>query len=800
MRTLFTCIISLFCYIGFSQNESNIWYFGQNAGLDFNSGSPVSITGGQLSTAEGCATLSDADGNLLFYTDGMTVWDRQHHIMPNGTGLMGHPSATQSALIVPKPEAPDIYYIFTVTQHAGSEGARYSEVDISLNGGMGDITQNKNVLLQTPSCEKLTAVKHANGTDYWVVTHAYNNNSYTAFKISPAGVVSNPVSSSVGPLVNDIYETAGYLKFSQDGTKLMAAYRGTMSVYLFDFNKATGTISNPRVVCSCIGNYGIEFSESGNVAYVTAWSVDPTGQLYHTLQQFDLTAANIEASGHIVYGMHTPLSDFTGSLDALQMATDGKIYVSIYHTPTLGVINNPEILGTGCNFNPAGLILASGSCLSGLPQSSVARVALNPVVVNPPDMFSCIPTNSNTANFNLNDQSPPILEGLDQSQFTVTYHSTYADGNSGINALSSPYQNTANPETIFARVVSNQNPAHFTIVSFQLTTIRPPNANQPSDLYMCGALNNDYATFDLYVQDPLILGMQSPSDFLISYYLSYSDAEQSVNSLPSNYQSQENPQMIFARIQRVVDASCFSITQFRLHTYQAAIINIPHKFGLCAGDNVVITAPAGFDSYQWQIGQNIYSGQSLLLSEPALVRLTVDKDYGPIACESAIDIEVVLSEIATITDVLIQDGTDTQNKITIYAYGYGDYIYSVDGVNYQDSPVFNGLKAGLYTVYVSDKTGCGIATQNIYVLDYPKFFTPNGDGLNENWQVSLSHLEPQMQIKIFDRYGKFITSFSGSSLGWDGTYNGNDLPATDYWFVAQRENGKYSRGHFSLIR
>ena len=114
-----TLIISfLFCLnLLFSQGEANIWYFGQNAGIDFNSGSPVALYNGQMSTLEGCAVMSTNSGQLLFYTDGVTVWDRTHQVMPNGTGLLGNFSSTQSGIIVPNPTDSTIFYIFTTINH-----------------------------------------------------------------------------------------------------------------------------------------------------------------------------------------------------------------------------------------------------------------------------------------------------------------------------------------------------------------------------------------------------------------------------------------------------------------------------------------------------------------------------------------------------------------------------------------------------------------------------------------------------------------------------------------------------------
>lgn len=141
-----------------------------------------------------------------------------------------------------------------------------------------------------------------------------------------------------------------------------------------------------------------------------------------------------------------------------------------------------------------------------------------------------------------------------------------------------------------------------------------------------------------------------------------------------------------------------------------------------------------------------------------------------------------------------------QNTIEVIVQGIGDYEYSVNGVDYQYSNVFTNLDSSFYTIYVRDKNGCGIVTQSKHILSYPPFFTPNGDGINDYWQIKYGSTEPDMLIHIFDRYGKLISSFRGKDIGWNGTLNGKDIPATDYWFYIKRQNGKEHRGHFSLVR
>ena len=154
-----------------AQNNADIWYFGDYAGIDFRSGAPVALTNSAMFQHEGCASISDNFGNLLFYTNGMEIWNANHTLMPNGTGLMGDVSAAQSGVIVPKPGDLNIYYVFTVDAEISTNGLRYSEVDMALDGGLGDVTGTKNVFLAQPSEEKVTAVLHANGYDIWVMTH-----------------------------------------------------------------------------------------------------------------------------------------------------------------------------------------------------------------------------------------------------------------------------------------------------------------------------------------------------------------------------------------------------------------------------------------------------------------------------------------------------------------------------------------------------------------------------------------------------------------------------------------------------
>ncbi len=183
------------------------WYFGNNAGVTFNSGAPVALTNGALLTTEGVATISDNSGNLLFYTDGVTVYNRIHGVMANGTGLFGDVSSTQSAIIVQKPGSINIYYIFTSDNDVGPNGICYSTVDMNLSGGLGAVTF-KNTSLYAPSCEKLCVVRHCNNIDLWVISHDWNTNVFRAWSVNNLMVGNVQIWSSAGIVPSGVPQSA----------------------------------------------------------------------------------------------------------------------------------------------------------------------------------------------------------------------------------------------------------------------------------------------------------------------------------------------------------------------------------------------------------------------------------------------------------------------------------------------------------------------------------------------------------------------------------------------------------------
>lgn len=304
--------------------------------------------------------MCDDNGQLLFYTNGVKVWNQQHDQMPNGFDLMGNNSSTMSGIIVPKPGSNTVYYIFTVDQLGLPNGLRYSEVDLSLEGGLGDVTALKNVPIITPVCEKVVAIPHQNNVDFWIITRG-DGTDFHAFLLSSAGLDMTAVVSSVGVnLPTPLGGTAlGSLVGSHDGSQIACTNEGLiLTCEILDFDRSTGLLSNPiHIVTAPRRGYGIEFSPDDNTLYMSTLE-GSDGQL----MQYDLTSG-IEAE---IVNSGTLIASVPYFLGALQLAPDGLIYAANFGQQNLGAINEPNQLGIGCNFVPDQFALQSNSNF-GLP-------------------------------------------------------------------------------------------------------------------------------------------------------------------------------------------------------------------------------------------------------------------------------------------------------------------------------------------------------------------------------------------------------------------------------------------------
>ncbi|NLL27362.1 MAG: T9SS type A sorting domain-containing protein [Bacteroidales bacterium] len=356
-------------YTDYEDKRGNIWYFGVNAGISFNTEPPTVLVDGQLVAMEACATICDTSGNLLFYTNGYIVWNKAHSIMENGDSLMlydpvsSYPLHQTQCLIIPSPE-DSVYYVFSVPCQIKSSLSdkyfRYAIVDMRLNGGLGKVVQ-KNIKIGTQRVlERITAVVHANNKDIWVIIHLDQSKTFHAYLITESGIdTANPVISDIGEYVSTT-RNIGYLKASPDGKKLAMAFYPVAKAHfeLYDFDPATGIISN-FINLGNPGNknaYGVEFSPDGSKLYGSDYE---GGNIY----QWDLNAG----SNDQIKNSCTLIAATTSSMGALQLAPNGKIYCAKSLKDSIGVIHHPNMKGTAANFEENAIYLEGKKSYMGLP-------------------------------------------------------------------------------------------------------------------------------------------------------------------------------------------------------------------------------------------------------------------------------------------------------------------------------------------------------------------------------------------------------------------------------------------------
>lgn len=1127
MKKFVSILILFFSYAVFGQGEANNWYFGINAGIKFNGDGTVSLLNdSKMNTNEGCSTMSDGMGNLLFYTDGSTVWDRNHKVMPNanyifGTGLLGDPSSTQSGIIVPKKNDPNVYYIFTVDEPhhenaavypnqflgpyvgAGSgtvpadddgfnNGLNYSVVDLSVtgsNGSIGDVV-TRNVHLQTYNpldpeqvkykcSEKITAVKNADGSGFWVITQFVD--SFYAFKVDATGVNPTPVITNIIPFI----PTSGYrrnsigcIKASPDGKKLAIAHNqvGTVEggsaangiVYLYDFDSATGQVSNPVKVSENLTPYGIEFSREVKKLYVSYSRTNTLG--LDGVVQYNLEATDVAASA-ITVNISSPGSG------ALQLGPNGKIYKAVNGGTFLDVIENPEADGTDCNYlnsaqpigGPSGRraifglppfitslfsasIIATNSCLGqttalelnvsstfdsvvwdfgdSTPTSTATRplhtyatagtynvtatvtkdgettvistpiiVSAVPVANTAPAITKCDTDNNGSESFDLTANSAAVRGTQSATDFDVKYYTSQANADADTGALNATsYTNILPAETIFARIYNKANPNCYATTSFTIAVSPTPTVtatayaicdddadgddnngqatftmqavaqhvvpnvadvtfafyesltdaiNQvsplPAQFYNTTAFQQDvfirlqsvawptcslvhpitlkvnalpvptapvtlvqcdlgaapdgitqfnlaeanqqltsgnagltvrYFTSDASAQSgtgelstlytntanpqqitariqsdqtgcyrtaqvtlqvnfsavPVVTievcdedtdGTDERTEFdldaaglatgtnTVAYYLTESDALAEQNPLAPAYSNTSQNQVVFARIENNND--CVAIQQIKLVVRRLPDIDTTGEGIVCLNRNTPITLTSGLQgstngyAFLWS---TLETSPTIQVTQPGIYTVKVTDMSNSAGCSRTRTITVTASDIARITDVEILDLRD-DNIVTVTAVpntpGVATtYLYSLDMPDgpYQASNVFENVSAGFHTVYVYNEQECGIAEKDITVLEIPKFFTPNADGVNDTWNIiGVNALfYKNSKIYIFDRFGKLLADVNPRGEGWDGLHDGRKLPATDYWYVVQLDNGRTVKGHFSLLR
>ena len=801
-RFIFILIPFLLTNLLHAQKEANIWYFGEKAGLDFTTGNPVSLTNGQMDTWEGCSTISSPNGILLLYTDGETVWNREHSVMPNGTGLMGSFSSSQSAIIVPYPGTNNKLFIFTVDQFAstppgGANGIRYSLVDLSLDGGLGDIVPTeKNIEILAPVCEKVTAVNHSNGLDIWVVVNKFGTDSFYAFLVSTTGISNTPVVSSAGDVVTDV-SSQGYMKISPDGTKLARANGTGNSIEIFDFDATSGIVSN-AIKGKGFGlrkMYGVEFSPDSKKLYVNAWYSSASGG---GLYQYDLEDSNI-------LGSRIFISDVPDG--ASQLAPNGKIYVAKRGLASLAVINKPNEKAPACNFQINGINLSGRICNMGLP-----------------------PFIQSFFNLDLDFSFAQTCFG-DSTQFTFISSITpdsvlwdFGDPASGINNNSK----LLNPKHQFT------NSGLFTVklkmwtitavdsIEYEVEIFENPTINLGNDTSFCDGGNflldagSGYSTYlwstnqstqtilattaGTYWVDATNASACTGSDTIVlttnpSYTLQVDTSICKGDSIFIGGDFQTEAGTYYDTLLTTLGCDSIFMTHLLINDYLTSFRDTT----ICQGDSIFLEgAFQKEEGFYYDTISNINTCDSVIVTDLTLtdyltqnIETTIcegdsiflqgdyRKDEG-IYYDTIININTCDSLLITQLFVdpapIVELGNDTSilegDVIQLDATNPdADYLWQDDFTG----AIYYASDSGLYWVEVT--THCGLATDSIFIdflldlncfVTVPNAFSPNNDGKNDVFSPVLNCDASVYELSIYNRWGQMVFETNNQEEGWDG--------------------------------
>nr|WP_255802821.1 choice-of-anchor L domain-containing protein [Aestuariibaculum lutulentum] len=403
---------------------------------------------------------------------------------------------------------------------------------------------------------------------------------------------------------------------------------------------------------------------------------------------------------------------------------------------------------------------------------------------------------NDTSSYDLSQVNTMLVDNT--NNITITYHNTQTDAESGTSPISTNYSYTSSNPNIYARV-ANSITGCFVTQAFELQINPNPVANTPQDFEDCDDDFDGFLEFNLTDNNANILGSQSASEFTITYYNDINDAIAKENPL-GDLHAAVNGEIVFARIENNLTA-CYDITQFNIFVNPLPTIPVEDVEPLCLNDlpqSVSAETGNAGDTYLWDTGETTPEIE-LDIADIGAHWVEVTTLNG---CSFRKDFSLIESEEAEINFTTKVDFADP-NSITVDVSGIGNYVYILDNGEPQTSNVFNNVTFGLHQVTIRDLNGCEDVITEVFVFDIPKFFTPNNDGTFDTWHVIGIDQLPGTLVYIYDRYGKLLKTLTHNSIGWDGTFNGQNMPSNDYWFVAkivQNGNPFEVKGHFALKR
>lgn len=831
MRLIFVLLFTFASISVYSQGSkrANVWYFGYNAGLDFNSGSPTLLTNGALRIWEGCATICDENGALLFYSDGRNAWNKNHRVIPGAENLGGDNSSSQSGIIVPYPGKPHLYYIFSVDAEGGSGGVQYALLDMNLNGGLGGLVSKNNRLLDRAT-EKLTAVRHCNNRDFWVVMHEINNNVFKSYLISDNGINANPIPSAVGSTHYGGTAAIGYMKASPDGKKLaLANYGGFFEILNFD--NQSGRISNPITLRrnEFRNAYGLEFSPDSKLLYISQTQGNPTIyqlDLVHTTSETLLT--NMVSVGR------TNVSYF----GALQTGPDGKIYAAIDNHRYLAVINNPNVKGTGCDFTQNGFFLGNRESGLGLP-NLITSYFIEP-------LKATIASKVNAAGCN-----DILLESTVTGSSTLTYQ-WFKDGQPIAGAQQATFKPTQSGQ--YQLKIETQDCVPQKAESNQLV-IRLLELNPKSEAKVCGTfLLSAQATGRVEWSGPGISGARALQDTVLVTVTGRTvfkvkafgnagcvlEKEISVDyTAPGQYRLANKTQNVCGTATDLNAAASGGWNEFRWQLPNGSVVHqnpvkadvagnyvvvarnsstgcesrdtvavvfinnltapVTQSFTICAGETPPTFTTAGSDikwyndsTLRTQIGSGPTFKPAVSANETGFFTYFLTQTAGS-GCVSAVGkARLQINE---------SPGLNLRNKtfsacfadapgtlVTMDAGESPNAVYrwtTRDGSVLGENRVLEVQQPGSYVITVTNALRCA-RTDSVLVVEscqplvfLPDVFTPNGDGVNDQLEVK-GKPGSSLKLTVYNRWGEVLHQTDTGQ--WNGTYQNQPCSEGVYYW------------------
>lgn len=757
----FFCIILVLAFQStvLAQAEYSNWYFGNKAGLDFNFSPPQPITNGAMNSPEGCASISTSKGELLFYTNSVSVWNKNHQIMKNGLDIGGDSSSTQSSIITKKPNSDSLYYIFTLdaVEDSLKRGLCYSIVNISPNYPLGKVIK-KRIPLIAPVCEKICATLHKNRRDIWIITHGWNSDTFYSFLLTPGGI-SKTVKSKTGiiyqpvPPVFGFGDAFGQIKCSPNGKMLADAMHERQGFAVFSFNNESGKIRHDTTVDVKpygIYNrpYGLEFSPDNSKLYGTAVN----SQL---LFQFSVKYDETFKKARVINLWNV---DVSSSIFGLQLAPDGKIYAATWYSKKIGVINSPNNTGASCDFKKEIVDIAPGTCVVGLPSCLIADTSqLKDTILN---TEVCIP---DSTEFSFESGLAPMMCEWD-----------FGDPSSGKNNISTLYE----PKHVFSgqgtytvRLKVKDEWGDSTTIQKTISVNSVPQKKLPQKVLACEG-------------DVVVLDAGNPGS---EYKWFTGDITESINV--------QAPGIYYVTIS---NGKCELHDSVEVAFLQKPKLNLPGKIPLCKGFSKTLGAGIQGLKYSWSTGDTT---ENIQVTMPGTYKLTVSN--GP--CFVSDSTEVFEPATQGILNHNPQSLCDVPS-VTLSAGNGTNYQWQPGGEVDKNITV---TEPGLYKLTYLNEFGC-IEKDSVIViykcgprLYIPSAFTPNGKEGNETFKpVGLGITE--YEIQIFNRWGERVFYSNDMSIGWDGTFQGEKAPEGVYLYAIKYKgdlvSAQLKKGTISLLR